>query len=118
MIYLVLVVLKLDSATHWGNHYSADKNLGKQLHYPLDSAIHLALVVQMVDSAIHRINLHRAGSVILISVILIRWIVIYPVGSAIQRLNNRDLVNNWCVVDSATVPSPFLTPGPGKFAMF
>ena len=27
----------------------------------------------------------------LVSVILIRWIVIYPVDSAIQRLNNRGL---------------------------
>ena len=30
----------------------------------------------------------------LVSLILIRWIVIYPVDSAIQRLNNRGLVNN------------------------
>ena len=29
----------------------------------------------------------------MISVILIRWIVIYPVDSAIQRLNNRGLKN-------------------------
>ena len=29
----------------------------------------------------------------LVSVILIRWIVIYPVDSAIQCLNNRDLIS-------------------------
>ena len=51
----------------------------------------LAPVVQTSDSAIHRINHYPADSV-LISGILIRWIVIYPVDSAIQRLNNRGLV--------------------------
>ena len=30
----------------------------------------------------------------MVSLILIRWIVIYPVDSAIQCLNNRDLVSN------------------------
>ena len=34
------------------------------------------------------------GTVKLVSPILIRWIVIYPVDSAIQRLNNRGL-NTW-----------------------
>ena len=53
---------------------------------------HLALVVQTSDSAIHRINHYPADSV-LISGILIRWIVIYPVDSAIQRLNNRGLMD-------------------------
>ena len=48
-----------------------------------------APVVQTSDSAIHRINHYPADSVLLISVILIRCIVIYPVDSAIQRLNNR-----------------------------
>ena len=43
------------------------------------------MVVQMLDSAIHWINHYSA---ILISVILFRGIVIYPVDSAIQRLNN------------------------------
>ena len=33
-------------------------------------------------------NHYPADSAILISVILFRWIVIYPVDSAIQRLNN------------------------------
>ena len=38
-------------------------------------------VVQTVDSAIHWITQ-------LVSIILIRWIAIYPVDSAIQFLNN------------------------------
>ena len=42
--------------------------------------------------------IHLAAVVIqwiaqLVSLILIRWIVIYPVDSAIQRLNNRGLLN-------------------------
>ena len=49
---------------------------------------HQAPVVQMPDSAIHRIK-HYSQIAKLISIILIRWIVIYPVGSAIQRLNIR-----------------------------
>ena len=50
--------------------------------------VQLSLVVQMLDSAIHWINHYPADGTILISVILFRWIVIYPVDSAIQRLNN------------------------------
>ena len=46
---------------------------------------HLALVVEKVKNAIHWIAQ-------LVSLILIRWIVIYPVDSAIQRLNNRGLI--------------------------
>ena len=37
----------------------------------------------------HRLNHYPADSVI-VSLILIRWIVIYPMDSAIQRLNNLD----------------------------
>ena len=49
-----------------------------------------APVVQTSDSAIHRINLYLLDTVAqLVSLILIHWIVIYPVDSAIQRLNNR-----------------------------
>ena len=51
----------------------------------------LASVVQTLDSAIHRINYYPADSVI-VSVILIRWIVIYLVDSAVQSLNNRGVV--------------------------
>ena len=47
-----------------------------------------APVVQTLDSAVHRINHYPADSVLLISVILTHWIVIYPVDSATQRLNN------------------------------
>ena len=42
---------------------------------------YLASVVQRLDSVIHRINHYPVNSVILVSVILIRWIV--PVDSAI-----------------------------------
>ena len=55
-----------------------------------------ALVVQTLDSAIHRINHYPADSVILLlSVILTHWIVIYPVDSAIQHLNNRGQEGKW-----------------------
>ena len=52
---------------------------------------YLASVFQGLDSAIHQINHYPVNSVILVSVILIRWIV--PVDSTIQRLNNRGLMN-------------------------
>ena len=54
-------------------------------------------VVQMVDNTIHWINLspHIAQSV---SLTLIRWIVIYPLNSAILLLNNRGQINQ-CPVD-------------------
>ena len=51
----------------------------------------LALVVQKMDKDIHWINLYPLDSQ-LVSLILIRWIVICPVDSAIQRLNNPGLV--------------------------
>ena len=34
--HLAPVVQSLDGATHWINHYPADKFLENQLHYPLD----------------------------------------------------------------------------------
>ena len=40
-------------------------------------------VVQKLDSAIHRINLYPVDSALLVSLILILWIVIYPVDSSI-----------------------------------
>ena len=48
----------------------------------------LAPVVQTLVSPIHQINLYPAD--------IIRWIVIYPADSAIQRLNNRGLVLSKC----------------------
>ena len=54
--------------------------------------LHLAAVVQTLDSAINRIKSIQWIAQ-LVSLILIRWIVIYPVDSAIQRLNNRGLLN-------------------------
>ena len=47
-----------------------------------DADHHQAPVVQNVNSAIHRIAP-------LVSLILIRWIAIYPMGRASHRLNNR-----------------------------
>ena len=41
----------------------------------------------------------------LVSLVLIRWIVIYPVGSAIQLLNNRGLAN---IGDQETILKPGL----------
>ena len=53
--------------------------------------IDLASFVQKVDSAIHRINLYPADSVLL-SLTLIRSIAMYLVDSAIQLLNNWGLI--------------------------
>ena len=39
IVYLAQVVQNLDSAIHRLNHYPADTYYGKQLRYPLDSAI-------------------------------------------------------------------------------
>ena len=54
----------------------------------------LAPVVKKVDSDIQQINLHPVHSaiILLISLILIHWLVIYPVDSTIQLLNNWGLV--------------------------
>ena len=51
--------------------------------FGLKTCIDQALVVRKVGNAIHQINHYP-----LVSPIFIRWIVIYPVDSAIQRLNN------------------------------
>ena len=52
----------------------------------------LAPVVQKVDNATHRINHYPLDNAIGFSNhMLIRWIVIYPVDSAIQLLNNWGL---------------------------
>ena len=48
-----------------------------------------ALVVQTLDSAIHRINHYPAISITEINY-AICWIELYLVDSSIQRLNNRD----------------------------
>ena len=78
-----------------------------------------APVVQKVDSAIRWINLYP-GITQLVSLILIHWIVIYPVDSAIQRLNNRAQVDNggiWllqCII-AKTSDHAHLTMGPTYF---
>ena len=60
---------------------------------------HLALVVQTLDSAIHRINHYPEDSVI-------DFRNTYPLDSAIQRLNNRGLT------DKPKVDSALITHGP------
>ena len=65
-IHLGPVVQTLDSAIHWINHYSVGKYKGNQLRCPVDN--------------------HWTAQ--LVSLILIHWIVIYPLDSAIQLLNN------------------------------
>ena len=45
----------------------------------------LGPVVQRLDNAIHRINVNKTNHAI-------HWIVIYPVDSVIQPLNNRGLM--------------------------
>ena len=51
------------------------------------------LLVQTLDGAIHRINHYPADTYLIGKPIkLSRWIVIYPVDSAIQRLNDRSQV--------------------------
>ena len=49
-----------------------------------------APVVEKVDNVIHWINLYLLNTQ-LVSLVLIRWIVIYPWDSAIGRLNSRGL---------------------------
>ena len=51
-------------------------------------------VFQTLDSAIHRIKIYPVDTAQLVSLILIRWIVIYPVDNAIQRLNNWGKTSN------------------------
>ena len=53
-----------------------------------DGALARVNVVQTLDSAIDRIKIYPVDNA-MVSLILIRWIVIYPVDSAIQRLNNQ-----------------------------
>ena len=50
-----------------------------------------ALVVQTLESAIHRVKIFSVDNAIVVSLILIPWIVIYPGDSAIQSLNNWHL---------------------------
>ena len=59
-----------------------------------------APVVQKLDSAFHRITQ-------LVSLLLIRWIAIYPVGSTVQRLNNRGLINHYPADKYSETQSPY-----------
>ena len=49
-----------------------------------------APVVEKVDNVINWINLYLLNT-LLVSLVLTRWIVIYPWDSAVRRLNNRGL---------------------------
>jgi len=68
--------------------------LRTQIHTPRHAraralnSIRQARVVQRLDNAIHRINHYPADSVVCL-LTFIHWIVIYPVDSVIQPLNNR-----------------------------
>ena len=61
-----------------------------KLHFPSCQlyymSVHQAPVVQKLDNAIHRISVNKTNHAI-------RWIVIYPVDSDIQPLNNWGLVS-------------------------
>ena len=57
----------------------------------------LATLVQKVDSTIHWTDVYALGNAIGLPNTY-RWIVIYPVDSAIQRLSNRDLFFVQCRV--------------------
>ena len=46
-------------------------------------------VVRKVDNAIHWMNLQPVDAIILISLILVLWILIYLVDCATQHLNNQ-----------------------------
>ena len=60
------------------------------LHCRLYSLDTQGQVVRKVDNAIHRINLYSVDNIILVSfLILICWVVIYLVDSAIQGLNKQ-----------------------------
>ena len=65
-----------------------------------------ALVVQKVDGAIDRINLHPVDSkTLLVSLMFIHWIVIYPMDNAIHLLNNCCLVSNDTMICTTSVPT-------------
>ena len=57
------------------------------------SAKVLAPVVQNVDKAVRWLNLYVVENAISFPITLIHWIVIYPVDSAIHRLNNQSMVS-------------------------
>ena len=70
--------------------------------YPVDNTIHLlnnwslVLLVQKVDSTIHRVYLYPLDSAIgFPRLVLIYWMMIYLVDNAIHLLHNWDLNNNF-----------------------
>ena len=110
------VVQKLGRAIHWINHYPGISF--RETNYCAIQwiVIYLASVFQRLDSAIHRINLYSMDSAISFPQIILMggWIVIYPVDSTIQRLNNWGLVdsiihllNSWGQVYSSKCKQPY-----------
>ena len=57
-------------------------------------------VVQKVDNTIHRINLYPLNSptLVFLILVLILWIVIYPMNSTIQPLNRMGLLVTACAL--------------------
>jgi len=93
--FMLSVGLKLTNPSSTSVHGTPllEGHLSRSRECPLNrgSSVVQAPVVQKVDSAIRWINLSIHWIAQLISPILIRWIVINPVDSDIQRLNNRSL---------------------------
>ena len=77
-----------------------DKQLSSANEIAIDND-NLAPVVQTLDSAIHWITQ-------LVLLVFIRWIVIYPVDSAIHRLNNWGLMFYWTTIYREFLPAPNL----------
>ena len=63
-----------------------------------NSFYHQAPVVQKVDNAIQQIKISIQWIAQLISLILIGWIVIYPMDSTIHLLNNWSLSYEFSVL--------------------
>ena len=74
-----------DNDIHWINLYPLDSAIGFLNTYPLYSDLCDPKKMQITIST-GSISIHWIAQ--LVSPIFIRWIVIYPVNSAIQRFNN------------------------------
>ena len=102
----------------------SEHGVGREFFICADAAfVHLAPVVQRLDNAIQRISVDKTNHAI-------HWIVIYPVDSVIQLLNNRGLdvlirfyrvptkmnrnsvcprqVSNFCGLDKSTISPVYL----------
>ena len=72
------------------------------LHKYVYLFIYQAPIVQTLDSAIHRINHYPAKKYYGNQLYAIRWLVIYPVDSAIQRLDNQGQKYNILSTEDST----------------